>query len=81
MAGEDKARIENLEQEVFKALDHQTRRDVLRYVSEKKAVAFTDILNSLKVPDSPTLAYHLKTLAPFRKHCRAGLFQYPMVNG
>jgi len=28
-------------------------------------VSFTEILNNVKVPDSPTLSYHLKTLGPF----------------
>jgi len=55
----------NLEEEVFKALDHQMRRDVLRYVGEAKQVSFTEIMNNVKVPDSPTLSYHLKTLGPF----------------
>ncbi len=65
MAENEKVEFENLEQEVFKALDHQMRRDVLRYVGERKVASFTDMLNALKIPDSPTLSYHLRTLAPF----------------
>ena len=57
--------ISNLEDEVFKALDHQIRRDVLRYIGEAKEPTFTEILNTVKIPDSPTLSYHLKTLSPF----------------
>jgi DNA-binding transcriptional ArsR family regulator len=57
--------FESLEQEVFKALDHQKRRDILRYVGEKKATTFTEILSASKIPDSPTLSYHLRSLAPF----------------
>jgi len=60
-----KTETTNLEEEVFKALDHQMRRDILRYVGESKSVTFTEILNNVKVPDSPTLSYHLKTLGPF----------------
>jgi len=59
--------FESLEQEVFKALDHQKRRDILRYVGEKKAATFTEILSACKIPDSPTLSYHLRSLAPFIK--------------
>jgi hypothetical protein len=55
----------NLEEEVFKALDHQIRRNVLRYIGEAKETTFTEILNTVKIPDSPTLSYHLKTLSPF----------------
>lgn len=57
--------LETLETEVFRALDHQIRRDVLRYVGEKKSTSFTAILNDTGVPDSPTLSYHLRNLAPF----------------
>jgi len=53
------------EEEVFKALDHQIRRDILRYIGEGKNPSFTDIMNATRSPDSPTLSYHLKTLAPF----------------
>jgi hypothetical protein len=56
---------ENLEQDVFKALENQKRRDILRLVGEKKGISFTDILSVSKIPDSPTLSYHLRELAPF----------------
>jgi len=56
---------ESVEQDVFKALDHQKRRDILRYIGENKGVTFTEILNASKIPDSPILSYHLKSLAPF----------------
>ena len=56
---------ETLEQEVFRALDHQVRRDILRYVGEKKNSTFTEIMKATKAPDSPTLSYHLKSLSPF----------------
>ncbi|MCW4001142.1 MAG: helix-turn-helix domain-containing protein [Candidatus Bathyarchaeota archaeon] len=61
---------DNLEQDVFKALENQKRRDILRLVGEKRAVTFTHILSSSKIPDSPTLSYHLRELAPFitQKH-------------
>lgn len=65
MEEQEKREFESLEQEIFKALDHQMRRDILRYVGEGTKCTFTDILTNAKVPDSPTLSYHLKTLAPF----------------
>jgi len=61
----DERELKSLEQEVFKALDHQTRRDILRYIGEGKEPTFTGIMNTVRIPDSPTLSYHLKTLAPF----------------
>ena len=62
--GESKEVI-SFEEEVFKALDHQIRRDILRYIGEGKNHAFTDIMNATASPDSPTLSYHLRNLAPF----------------
>ncbi|MBN1682569.1 helix-turn-helix transcriptional regulator [Candidatus Bathyarchaeota archaeon] len=55
----------SLEEEVFKALDHQMRRDILRYIGEGKKPTFTDIMNITRSPDTPTLSYHLRSLAPF----------------
>ncbi len=65
--GEEEQEFESLEQEVFKALDHQKRRDILRYIGEKKTTTFTEILSASKIPDSPTLSYHLRRLSPFIK--------------
>jgi len=65
MGEREEQEINNLEEEVFKALDHQIRRNVLRYIGEAKETTFTDILNTAKISDSPTLSYHLKTLSPF----------------
>jgi len=64
--GESKEReFVSLEEEVFKALDHQRRRDILRFIGEGKKPTFTDIMKVTRSPDSPTLSYHLRTLAPF----------------
>jgi hypothetical protein len=38
----------SLEQSIFKALDHQNRRDVLRVIGERKSITFTEIMNSIK---------------------------------
>ncbi len=64
-SGRRKPELETLEQEVFKALDHQIRRDILRHIGEKKDITFTETMNATGIPDSPTLSYHLKNLAPF----------------
>jgi hypothetical protein len=39
MAESNDAQFENLEQEVFKALEKQKRRDILRLVGEKKGIS------------------------------------------
>jgi hypothetical protein len=61
----EEGKLQNVEEQVFKALDHHVRRDVLRYIGKKKGATFADIMSSTKIPDSPTLSYHLKTLALF----------------
>ena len=64
MSEKDETSIEDLEQEVFKPLENQKRRD-LRLIGERKGVTFTEILNTSKIPDSPILSYYLRALAPF----------------
>jgi DNA-binding transcriptional ArsR family regulator len=65
MSKKESEEVKSLEIEVFKALNHQRRRDILRFIGEGKKPTFTEIMNTIKVSDSPTLSYHLKTLAPF----------------
>jgi hypothetical protein len=55
----------HLEEDVFKALDHQIRRDILRYIGDGSNPTFTEILNATQSPDSPTLSYHLRSLRHF----------------
>ncbi len=62
---ENAEKLQNLEQQVFGALENQKRRDILRIIGENKGIAYTKILNASKISDSPTLSYHLKNLAPF----------------
>jgi len=62
---ENAEKLQDLEQQVFEALENQKRREILRIVGENKGIAYTKILNASKISDSPTLSYHLKSLAPF----------------
>lgn len=62
---EEENGFENVEQKVFEVLDNQMRRQILRYIGEKKSATFTDIMKEIKTPDSPTLSYHLRGLALF----------------
>jgi len=54
---------ESLEESIFKTLNHQTRRDILRIIGEKREATFTEIKNSVKIEDSPSLSYHLNALS------------------
>lgn len=63
--GDNSSESKNVEQEVFKVLEHQIRRDILKFIGEKKNPTFTDIKQAVKITDSATLSYHLRTLAIF----------------
>lgn len=53
---------ESLEESVFKTLSNQKRRDILRFIGERREVTFTEIKKSVGVEDSSSLSYHLNTL-------------------
>ena len=53
---------ESLEESIFKTLNHQKRRDILRVIGEKKQVTFTEVKNAVVVEDSSSLSYHLNAL-------------------
>jgi hypothetical protein len=76
--GEKTEAFINLEQDVFKALENQKRRDILRLVGEKKGISFTEILNVSRIPDSPTLSYHLRELEPFIEQKNGKYYLTPM---
>lgn len=50
------------EDEIFKSLTHQIRRNIIRSLGEKKELTFSDIHKKIGTIDSPTLSYHLKSL-------------------
>jgi DNA-binding transcriptional ArsR family regulator len=49
------------EDEIFKALNHQVRRYIVKILGEEPLL-FTEIKNKIEMIDSPTLSYHLNTL-------------------
>jgi hypothetical protein len=53
---------ESLEETVFKTLSNQKRRDILRFIGERRETTFTKIKNSIEIEDSPSLSYHLNAL-------------------
>ncbi len=58
------AENESLEESIFKMLDNQKRRDILRFIGENKQAKFTEIKKSIQMDDSSLLSYHLNTLQP-----------------
>lgn len=51
------------EDEIFKLLTHQTRRNIIKVLGEKD-LTFSHIKKTLEI-DSPTLSYHLKSMKSF----------------
>ena len=60
---EDKKKSMMDEEEIFKSLNHQVRRDIVKFLGEEP-LSFTEIKIHLEPVDSPTLSYHLKSLQP-----------------
>lgn len=51
------------EDEIFKLLTHQTRRDIIKVLGERD-LTFSQIKKKLEI-ESPTLSYHLKSMKEF----------------
>ena len=51
------------EDEIFKLLTHQTRRNIIKALGERD-LTFSQIQKKLEI-DSPTLSYHLKSMKEF----------------
>jgi DNA-binding transcriptional ArsR family regulator len=58
------SKTESLEESIFKTLSNQKRRDILRFVGEKKQVSFTEIKKAVEIEDSSSVSYHLNSLQP-----------------
>ena len=56
------------EEEIFKFLAHNVRRDIIKEIGMSKELLFSEIQKRIKSIDSPTLSYHLKSLEPLLKY-------------
>jgi DNA-binding transcriptional ArsR family regulator len=50
--------------EIFTALKHPVRRQILLFIEEKTEASFTQIQSMLGVEDTGLISYHLKELSP-----------------
>ena len=53
---------ESLEESIFKTLSNQKRRDILRFIGEKKQASFTETKKAVGIQDSSSFSYHLNSL-------------------
>lgn len=65
---EENEKSSNIEEDVFKSLSHQIRRDILRFVGESRGAKFTDIKKATGMTESAALSYHLNSLTPLLHH-------------
>jgi DNA-binding HxlR family transcriptional regulator len=53
---------ESLEERVFKSLSNEKRREIIRYLGERRVARFNEIKKELNFDDGASLTYHLVTL-------------------
>ncbi len=56
------SQTESLEENIFKTLSNQKRRDILRFIGEQKKAIFTEIKRAAEIDDSSLVVYHIKSL-------------------
>ena len=52
---------ESLEEKVFKSLGNAKRREIIRYLGERRVARFNKIKRELNFEDGASLTYHLRT--------------------
>jgi DNA-binding transcriptional ArsR family regulator len=60
--------------EIFAALKHPLRRQILLFLEQKGEVSFTDIQNAVGISDTGLMSYHLKELAPLVQQSERGKY-------
>ena len=73
MAGADLAETDEYT-EIFAALKHPVRRQILLFLEEKGEASFTQIQNVVSIEDTGLMSYHLKELAPLVEQSERGKY-------
>lgn len=60
--------------EIFAALRHPVRRQILLFLEDKGEASFTEIQNALELSDTGLVSYHLKELAPLVEQSTRGKY-------
>jgi hypothetical protein len=68
------------EDAIFKSLTHQIRRRVIKLFNERNALTFSEIQKGLDTIDSPSLAYHLKSMRTLISQVE-GRYSLTMIGG
>jgi len=60
--------------EIFAALKHPIRRQILLFLKARGEVSFTDIQNAVGIDDTGLMSYHLEELAPLVEQSARGKY-------
>jgi DNA-binding transcriptional ArsR family regulator len=65
--------------EIFAALKHPVRRQILLFLEERGEVSFTEVQNAVGIEDTGLMSYHLKELAPLVEQSERGKYRLSEV--
>jgi DNA-binding transcriptional ArsR family regulator len=65
--------------EIFAALKHPVRRQILLFLEERGEASFTQIQNAVGIEDTGLMSYHLKELAPLVEQSERGKYRLSQV--
>lgn len=65
--------------EIFAALKHPVRRQILLFLEERGETSFTQIQNAVGIEDTGLMSYHLKELAPLVEQSERGKYRLSEV--
>lgn len=65
--------------EIFAALKHPLRRQILLFLEEKGEASFTQVQNAVGIEDTGLMSYHLKELAPLVEQSERGKYRLSEV--
>jgi DNA-binding transcriptional ArsR family regulator len=65
--------------EIFAALKHPVRRQILLFLEERGEASFTQIQNTVGIEDTGLMSYHLKELAPLVEQSERGKYRLSEV--
>lgn len=65
--------------EIFSALKHPVRRQILLFIEDKGEVSFSEIQDATGISDTGLMSYHLKELAPLVEQSKRGKYNLSEV--
>jgi DNA-binding transcriptional ArsR family regulator len=65
--------------EIFAALKHPVRRQILLFIEERGEASFTQVQNAVGIEDTGLMSYHLKELAPLVEQSERGKYRLSEV--